>query len=188
MGLGMISLFRLCGYGKITAIDKRPEALENAKKFGATECFLPDQLPAGYILNWNTMGKVDLSRDSNNEELFRMGFPNVMEFAGTEDGLRLAGDLVSAHGRLGIGGYHNDSFRSIDYKLWNFKAFTSINCHERRVLYEATLCRRCLELLSSGLWNFTGVTKHIYSMEEFDRGNEEMIRHTNNFIKGAVRC
>ncbi len=188
MGLGMISLFRLCGYGKIVAVDKRPEALENAKKFGATECFLPDQLPEKYILNWKTMGKVDLSRDSNNDELFCIGFPNVMEFTGTEDGLRLAGDMVSAHGRLGIGGYHNDSFRNIDYKLWNFKAFTSINCHERRVMYEATLCQRCLELLSSGLWKFSGVTNHIYSMEEFDRGNEEMEQHTNNFIKGAVRC
>ena len=29
---------------------------------------------------------------------------------------------------LGIGGYHNDGPRSIDYKLWNFKASTSINC------------------------------------------------------------
>ena len=187
MGLGMISLFKMCGYGKIVAVDKRPEALENAKKFGATECYRPEELPQNYILNWQTMGKVDLSRDSNNEQLFAMGFENVMEFTGTEDGLRLAGDMVSAHGRLGIGGYHNDSFRSIDYKLWNFKAFTSINCHERRVLYEATLCQRCLDLLASGQWNFIGVTKHIYSMEEFDRANEEMITHKDNFIKGAVR-
>ena len=188
MGLGMISLFRLCGYGKIVAVDKRPQALENARGFGATECFLPEELPTSYILNWDTMGKVDLSRDSNNEQLFAMGFENVMEFTGTEDGLRLAGDMVSAHGRLGIGGYHNDSFRTIDYKLWNYKAFTSINCHERRVLYEAALCRRCLDLLASGRWNFKGVTRHIYSMEEFDRGNEEMIAHKDNFIKGAVRC
>ena len=188
MGLGMISLFRLCGYGKIVAVDKRPEALENAKRFGATECCLPGEIPSEYILNWETMGKVDLTRDSNNEKLFAMGLPNVMEFTGTEDGLRLAGDLVSAHGRLGIGGYHNDSFRTLDYKLWNFKAFTSINCHERRVLYEAGLCQRCLDLLSSGLWKFTGVTDHIYSMEEFDKANEEMEAHARNFIKGAVRC
>ena len=188
MGLGMISLFDLCGYGKIVAVDKRPQALENARKFGATECYLPEELPDNYILNWETMGKVDLSRDSNNEQLFGMGFENVMEFTGTEDGLRLAGDLVRAHGRLGIGGYHNDSFRSIDYKLWNFKAINSINCHERRVMYEAKLCQRCLDLLASGKWKFTGVTNHIYEMEDFDRANEDMITHKNNFIKGAVRC
>lgn len=188
MGLGMISLFRLVGYGRIIAVDKRPEALENAKRFGATECYTPENIPDGMLLNWETMGKVDLTRDSNNEQLFRMGIPNVMEFTGAEDGLRLAGELVSAHGRMGIGGYHNDTFRSIDCKLWNFKAFTSINCHERRVMYEAGLCHRCLELLSSGLWKFIGVTKHIYSMEEFDKANGDMELHRDNFIKGAVRC
>ena len=188
MGLGMISLFKLSGYGKIIAIDKRPEALENAKKFGATECCFPQDIPEKYILNWETMGKVDLSRDGTNADLFATGLPDVMEFTGTEDGLRLAGDLVCAHGRLGIGGYHNDSFRSIDYKLWNFKALTTINCHERRIMYEAGLCQRCLDMLESGQWKFIGVTKHIYSMEEFDKGNEDMITHRDNFIKGAVRC
>ena len=188
MGLGMISLFKLSGYGKIIAIDKRPEALENAKKFGATECCFPQDIPEKYILNWETMGKVDLSRDGTNADLFATGLPDVMEFTGTEDGLRLAGDLVCAHGRLGIGGYHNDSFRSIDYKLWNFKALTTINCHERRIMYEAGLCQRCLDMLESGQWKFIGVTRHIYSMEEFDKGNEDMITHRDNFIKGAVRC
>jgi len=188
MGLGMISLFKLSGYGKIIAVDKRPEALENAKKFGATECCFPQDIPEKYILNWETMGKVDLSRDGTNADLFATGLPDVMEFTGTEDGLRLAGDLVCAHGRLGIGGYHNDSFRSIDYKLWNFKALTTINCHERRIMYEAGLCQRCLDMLESGQWKFIGVTRHIYSMEEFDKGNEDMITHRDNFIKGAVRC
>lgn len=31
----------------------------------------------------------------------------------------------------------------------------TINCHERRIDYEAGLCKRCLELLSSGFWKFT---------------------------------
>ena len=51
-----------------------------------------------------------------------MGCPTVMEFTGTQDGLQLAGDLVRAHGRLGIGGYHNDGPRSINYMLWNFQS------------------------------------------------------------------
>ena len=196
MGLGMISLFKLCGYGKIVAVDKRPEALENAKKFGATECYFPQDIPEKYILNWQTMrGKLDLSRDGTNAMLFATGLPNVMEFAGTEDGLRLAGDLVCAHGRLGVGGFHNEPRdnetppeRSVCFSLWNFKAFTLINCHERRIIYEAGLCQRCLDLLGSSQWKFTGLTTHFYNMEEFDKGNEDMISHRDNFIKGAVRC
>ena len=188
MGLGMISLFKAMGYGDIVAVDLRAEARSNALRFGATEVYAPEELPEKYLLNWEQIGKPDLRRDGHKTDIFGIGFEHVMEFSGTESGLRLAGDMVCAHGRLGIGGYHNDSFRSIDYKLWNFKAMETVNCHERRISYEAGLCKRCLELLSCGIWKFTGVTNHIYEMEEFDRANEEMELHTNNFIKGAVKC
>ena len=188
MGLGIISLFRAMGYGDIVAIDKREEARANALRFGATQAYAPDALPKGFIMNFDTMGKTDLSRDGHPDGFWNMGFQNVMEFTGTQDGLQLAGDLTAAHGRLGIGGYHNDSFRSIDYKLWNFKAITTINCHERRIDYEAALCERCMMLLSRGIWKFTGVTNRIYAMDEFDKGNEDMIAHAGGFIKGAVRC
>ena len=187
MGLGTISLFKAMGYGNIIAIDKRPEALENAKKFGATEVYLPDEIPEQYISDFESMGRVSLTRDGDNSEVFALGIPTVMEFAGTEDGLQLAGRLVKAHGRLGIGGYHNDGMRSIDYKLWNFKAITTINCHERRIAYEADLCRRCMELLDKGIWKFTGVTK-IYDMKDFDRVSEMMETHEDGFIKAAFRC
>ena len=187
MGLGVISLFKAMGYGQIVAVDKRREALANAVKFGATEIYTPEELPGDYLLNYETMGQIDLTRDSDNEILFSKGFDTVMEFAGTEDGLQLAGDMVRAHGRLGIGGYHNDAMRSIDYQLWNFKAITTINCHERRVVYEAGLCKRCLELLDSGIWKFSGVTR-VYEMDEFDQANRDLDSHKDNYIKGAIRC
>lgn len=188
MGLGMISLFKAMGYGDIVGIDFRPEALENAKKMGATEVYLPEQIPAHYKLDWKAVGTPDLTRDGHKTDIFGIGFHNVMEFTGTENGLQLAGDLVCAHGTLGIGGYHNDSWRSIDYKLWNFKAMTTINCHERRIEYEADLCKRCIDLLAKGIWKFTGVTNNIYAMDEFDQANEDMENHANGFIKGAVKC
>ena len=188
MGLGMITLFKVCGYGRIIAIDKRPEALENARHWGATECYRPEELPREYILDWKNIRTPDLSRDGHAADIFGIGFKNVMEFTGTQDGLALAGTMVCAHGRLGIGGYHNDGPRTIDYKLWNFKAFTSVNCHERRIMYEAGLCKRCLELLSRGIWKFTGLTNHVYDLEEFDKANMDMETHAGGFIKGAVRC
>jgi len=187
MGLGIVSLFKAMGYGNIIAIDKRPEALENARKFGATETYLPHEIPMQYISDFETNGRLDLTRNGDNSGLFALGIPTVMEFTGTEDGLQLAGRLVKAHGRLGIGGYHNDGPRSIDYKLWNYKAITTINCHERRIAYEADLCRRSMELLEKGIWNFTGVTK-IYDMKDFDKVSEMMINHTDGFIKAAFRC
>ena len=186
MGLGTIACFKAMGYGNIIAVDKRREALENAKKFGATETYTPEELPEMYISTFETMGKADLTRSGDNAGVFAPGIPTVMEFTGTEDGLQLAGDMVKAHGRLGIGGYHNDGMRSINFMLWNFKAFTAINCHERRIMYEADLCRRCMELLDKGIWKFTGVTK-IYDMKDFDKVSEMMELHTDNFIKAAFR-
>jgi Threonine dehydrogenase and related Zn-dependent dehydrogenases len=188
MGLGIISLFRAMGYGDIIAIDLRPEARENALRYGATKAYHPSELPKELTLTWETWGKPDLTRDGHKADIFGIGFRDVMEFTGTESGLRLAGDLVCAHGRLGIGGYHNDGDRTIDYKLWNVKALTSINCHERRIDYEATLCKRALELISKDIWKFKDTVTNIYSMEEFDKANEDMETKANGFIKGVVKC
>ena len=186
MGLGLISLLKARGYADIVAVDKRKIALENAKKFGATEVYTPDTLPKEYILDFETWEKPDLTRDGHKTDIFNIGFRTVVEFAGTEDALRLAGNMVCAHGTLGIGGFHNDYDRTLDFKLFNMKAIKMFNCHERRIDYEATLVERALKLLSSGQWKFIGVTNHIYSAEEFDKANYDMESHKDNFIKGAV--
>lgn len=188
MGLGAVSLFKVMGYGQIVAVDLREEARANALKLGATEAFHPSELPKGYMLDWEAIGPPDLKRDGHAVDLFHIGFENVLEFAGTQSALQLAGDMVSAHGRLGIGGYHNDGPRTIDYRLWNFKALTSINCHDRRIMREVELGRRCLELLSRQTWKFTGLAKHVYEMEQFDQANEDMASHRGGFVKGLVKC
>lgn len=188
MGLGMISMFKAMGYGRIVAVDLREEARENALKYGADEVYHPDELDPEFYLNWRTWDSPDLTRDGHKTDIFHVGFENVMEFTGTPSGLNLAGGLACAHGRVGVGGFHNDCDRTVDFKLWNMKAITLINCHERRIEFETELCRRGLDLISKGIWKFTGATKHIYSMEEFDKANYDMEHHTNNFIKGAVKC
>lgn len=188
MGLGMISMFRALGYNNVVAIDTRDEALENALKYGASRAIHPEELKRYEYLNWETWEAPDLKRDGHKTDIFNTGFKNVMEFTGTPSGLKLAGDLVSAHGRLGIGGYHNDSFRNVDFKLWNMKAMTMENCHERRIEFEADLCRRALDLISKDIWKFTGLVNKFYTMEEFDKANYDMEEHKDGFIKGAVIC
>lgn len=188
MGLGMVSMFRALGYNNIVAVDKRDEALENALKYGASRAIHPEELKRYEYLNWGNWESPDLRRDGHKIDIFNTGFQNVMEFTGTPDGLELAADLVCAHGRLGVGGYHNDTTRTIDFKLWNMKAMDVVNCHERRIMFEADLCRRALDLISKGIWKFTGATNKIYTMEEFDKANEDMEIHAGGFIKGAILC
>jgi len=188
MGLGMVSLFKAMGYREIVAIDPREEARENAMRYGATKAIHPDELEPEFYLNWKNWKSPDLTRDGHKTDIFHIGFQNVMEFAGTQDALNLAGALACAHGRVGVGGFHNDCPRTVDFKLWNMKAIEVINCHERRIEFETDLCRRALDLISRGIWKFTGHTNHIYTMEEFDKAQMEMENHTNNFIKGAIKC
>jgi threonine dehydrogenase-like Zn-dependent dehydrogenase len=187
MGLGLISLLKARGYADIVAVDLRQEARVNAKKFGATEVYHPDELPDAYKLNWQNWNKPDLTRDGHKTDIFNIGFQTVVEFAGTESALKLASEMVCAHGTLGIAGFHNDDMRILDFKLLNMKAAKMFNCHERRIEYEATLVARAMKLLSSGQWKFTGVTNHIYDASDFDKANEDMAVHKGNFIKGAVK-
>lgn len=188
MGLGVISLFKARGYANVIAVDKREIALQNALSYGADAVYLPQDLPREFKLTWETWESPDLTRDGHKTDIFHTGFQNVVEFTGTPSGLRLAGDMVCAHGNLGIAGYHNDGPRTIDFKLWNLKAMNMYNCHERRIEYEATLCERALRLISQNQWKFTGAANHIYSLEEFDKAKENMGNHTDNFIKGLVYC
>ncbi|MBO5999100.1 MAG: alcohol dehydrogenase catalytic domain-containing protein [Lachnospiraceae bacterium] len=189
MGCGMISLFRLLGYGRIVAVDPRAFAREHALKMGADEAYSPAELPDKYLNNWKTMGGDLLSGLVRGPiDVFGPGFDNVMEFSGTQEGLALAGDMVKAHGRLGIGGFHNDGMRTIDYKLWNFKAFTSVNCHERRADFGIKCANRAMELLASGRWDaMKGQVTHVFPMEDFALANTYMETHPDGFVKGLLR-
>jgi len=176
MGLGMVSLFRLQGAGKIIGVDPRPIARENALRFGASEVYAPDEVPDKYLVTeWNS-------------EMMIKGIPIVSEFAGTEDALKLAGDMTAVHGTLGVGGWHQGGMRTVDFKLWGWKGIIINNTHERRTAFQVECCRNALDLLSKGIWNFKGLSTHIYGLDEFDRANEDLISKPNNFIKALIRC
>ena len=188
MGLGTVSLLKLKGAGRIIAIDPRDEARENALRFGAAEVYSPDKLPSGFLLNFQSIS-ADLSDEGNQSvDIFKTGFQSVVEFAGTSDSLKLAGDLVCAHGYLGIGGYHNDGNRDVDFMLWNFKSMVVDNLHERRDDYKAHCAQNSMNLLAGGQWQFKGVCNHIYSMEDADQGFRDMDSRPKGFIKGLIRC
>lgn len=176
MGLGLMTLLRLQGAGRIIAVDPRPEARENAERFGADELYAPEQLPSRYLVTeWN-------------DEMYRKGLPLVAEFAGTQSALTLAGEMTAIHGTLGIAGWHQGGPRTLDLRLWGWKGITAINTHERREAFQAACCRNALALLSSGQWQYKGVCRNIYALDEFDRANEDMVNKPKGFIKALVRC
>jgi threonine dehydrogenase-like Zn-dependent dehydrogenase len=55
----------------------------------------------------------------------------VIEAAGAQATIDLAGALTRERGRLVIAGFHQDGPRQIDLQLWNWRGLDVINAHER---------------------------------------------------------
>ncbi len=174
MGLGMVSLLKLRGAGKVIAVDVREEALENAKRFGATECYLPHQVPKEYLASWS--------------DIWTGGVSIVTEWAGTNESLKLAGEMTKIDGFLGIGAYHTGGNRMVDIQLWNVKAISAVSLHERKDPFQIKCCQHAMELLSSGQWKFTNVNTRIYGLHEFDQAQQDLDVKPGNMIKAIIDC
>jgi threonine dehydrogenase-like Zn-dependent dehydrogenase len=55
----------------------------------------------------------------------------VIEAAGAQATIDLAGPLTRERGRVVIAGFHQDGPRQIDLQLWNWRGLDVINAHER---------------------------------------------------------
>jgi len=55
----------------------------------------------------------------------------VIESAGAQATIDLAGELTRVRGRLVIAGFHQDGPRQIDLQLWNWRGLDVVNAHER---------------------------------------------------------
>ena len=176
MGLGFMQLLRLKGAAKIIAIDVREESLELAKKFGADEVYLPDGLPGKYIV------------DEWNDEMFIRGVDVVAEVTGGAAGLELAGKMVRPHGVLSVVGFHQSGGRrESDMKLWNWKAITVINAHERRSRRQMEFMRQALAMFENHKIEVKPMMKHEYTLSEINRAFREMKEKPEGYIKGYIR-
>lgn len=176
MGLGFMQLLKLKGAAKIIAIDVRKESLEHAKAFGADEVYLPDELPDKYIV------------DEWNDEIFIRGVDAAAEVTGGAAGLELAGKMVRPHGVLSVVGFHQSGGRrEIDMKLWNWKAITVINAHERRNMMQMQYMRQALAMFENKKINVKPMMKYEYPLEKINTAFQDMREKPEGYIKGCVR-
>ena len=176
MGLGFMQLMQLKGVSKVIGVDTRNEALEMAEKFGATEVYHPEELPEKYILD----------RWENN--IFEKGVPIVAEVTGEEKALQMASKIVGVHGTLAIVGYHHiGGARAIDMNLWNWKAFTAINAHERRYDYDIRYMKAMIQLIEAERIDTGKYITHAYGFEELNQAFADMGEKPNGYIKGYIR-
>lgn len=175
MGLGFMQLARAKGAGKIIAVDMREQGLEHARQFGATETYFSNEVPAEYI--------VDVWDDG----IFDRGVPVVAEVTGNEAALQLAGDMTAVHGHLAIAGYHQGGMRSINMALWNWKAITARNAHERRSWLCPGLIDRALTLVQKKVLNTADMMTNEYGLDELNQALSDIGHKPDGYIKGFIR-
>lgn len=134
MGLMCLQLARLQGAAELYALEPLDWRRDMARQLGADVTVDPSgQEPAALA---TSLGEFDV----------------VIEATGVPGGLELAGELVRQHGRIVIIGYHQteNGRRSVNIKMWNFKAIDVINGHVRREGEKLAAMRAGLALLASG--------------------------------------
>lgn len=172
MGLALLQLVANRGVREIVAIDVRQDALKNALRFGADQAYLPEAVDQkDKVISWDQIGQ---------------GFDVVFETTGTQPALTLAGEMTGVHGVLSIVGWHTGDMRTLDIGLWNWKAITVINAHERRSDYLVSCMEAGLNLISAGKLDLASLITHTYTLNEVDKAFADLEEKPKGYIKGVV--
>jgi threonine dehydrogenase-like Zn-dependent dehydrogenase len=110
----------------------------------------------------------------------------VVEAAGVQPTLDLAGPLTRTRGRLVIAGFHQDGPRQVDLQLWNWRGLDVVNAHERdpRVYVEGI--REAAGAVAAGRLDPAPLYTHRFGLDEVDRALETAVERPDGFIKALV--
>ncbi|HEX8050696.1 MAG TPA: zinc-binding dehydrogenase [Solirubrobacterales bacterium] len=169
LGCVIVQLAAAAG-ARVIAVSRRRSALEAAAAMGAEETVALDE-PVGERV----------------EELTGGGLCDVVvEAAGVQATLDLAGPLTKTRGRLVIAGFHQDGPRQVDMQLWNWRGLDVVNAHERdpRVYVEGI--REAAAAVAEGRLDPAPLYTHRFGLDEVDRALETAVERPDGFIKALV--
>lgn len=176
VGIGFLGavLTRLASAAGATvlAIGRRPFALKLAKRMGAAETIEMDD-------HWSVIEKVR----SLTGGLF---CDRVVEAAGKQWPLDLAGELTRERGRLVIAGYHQDGPRQVNMQMWNWRGLDVINAHERDPLVYVDGMRNAVRATAGGLIDPAGLITHRLPLERLSDALAMTRDRPEGFLKAIV--
>lgn len=176
MGLGLIKLLKQQGVKEIIAVEPIEERRDLALEYGASEAYHPEEVPAEYKV------------DDWDDDMWNRGCGVVFEFAGKPDALNLAASMTAVHGHLTIGGFHNSQggLRTVNMELWNWKAITVLNGHERRVSVHKEAQTEFINDSARDELHSADLVTHQYPLEEINRAFEDQLNRPTGFMKGVI--
>jgi NADPH:quinone reductase len=110
----------------------------------------------------------------------------VIEATGQQKPLDLAAELTRVRGRLVIAGYHQDSPRSVNMQLWNWRGIDVINAHERDPQIYRQGMEEGVRLLANGGLDLTPLITHTFPLSEINRAFATAEERPDGFLKSVV--
>jgi len=155
---------------RVIAVSRRRSALETAATMGAAETIALEE-PV-----------VERVEELTEGELCDV----VVEAAGVQATLEVAGPLTKTRGRLVIAGFHQDGRREVDMQLWNWRGLDVINAHERdpRVYVEGI--REAADAVAAGRLDPGSLYTHRFGLDEVDAALATAVERPDGFMKALV--
>jgi threonine dehydrogenase-like Zn-dependent dehydrogenase len=155
---------------RVIAISRRPSALDTARQMGASETVALEE-PVLERIEELTGGELcDV----------------VIEAAGVQSTLDLAGPLTKTRGRLVIAGFHQDGSRTVDMQLWNWRGLDVVNAHERDPRAYVAGIREAAAAVEEGRLDPSPLYTHRFGLDEVDRALETAVERPEGFMKALV--
>jgi threonine dehydrogenase-like Zn-dependent dehydrogenase len=110
----------------------------------------------------------------------------VVEAAGVQSTLDLAGPLTKTRGRLVIAGFHQDGSRQVDMQLWNWRGLDVVNAHERDPRLYVEGIREAAAAIGEGRLDPSRLYTHRFGLDEVDRALETAVERPEGFMKALV--
>jgi threonine dehydrogenase-like Zn-dependent dehydrogenase len=171
--LGALLIQLAVGSGAhVIAISRRPFALQVARRCGAAEA-LSSSDPAAVIARVM-------------ERTHGSGCPCVIEAAGEQETLDLAGELVGVRGRLVIAGYHQDSPRRVNMQLWNWRGIDVINAHERDPGRYVGAMKAAADRVAQGALKPDSLYTHEFPLENIGAAFAALDERPEGFLKAWI--
>ncbi|HVD41627.1 MAG TPA: zinc-binding dehydrogenase [Solirubrobacterales bacterium] len=169
LGCVIVQLAAAAG-ARVLAISRRSSALETAAAMGAAETIALEE-PVSERVEELTGGELcDV----------------VIEAAGVQSTLDVAGPLTRTRGRLVIAGFHQDGSRQVDMQLWNWRGLDVVNAHERDPALYVKGIREATVAVAAGRLDPSPLYTHRFELDQLDVALDTAVERPEGFIKALV--
>jgi threonine dehydrogenase-like Zn-dependent dehydrogenase len=169
LGSVIVALAAAAG-ARVIAISRRPSSLTSAAAMGAAESIGLDEAVVERVEELTGGALCDV----------------VVEAAGVQATLDLAGPLTRTRGRLVIAGFHQDGQRQVDMQLWNWRGLDVVNAHERDPAVYVQGMREAAAAVAEGRLDPAPLYTHTFGLDELDRALATSMERPEGFVKALV--